>query len=1268
MQGESIYGSKIEVNFASNSNRTVTEILRRRMKASCVQEPPRLPRPIRAKKESPCRSRTADKVSDSADGSSTETEQVAARQSYYRPSERTEQVHDNDDNPGNPQKPNTKTFLVLQQQLFQDEQQYKLNKEKDGTSVQEMPFLRPQEVPRPASAPTLGDMTFHGSGYVKRSPSPMMMMNRQNSDSYVQSYRVAPRPILSASYDGGSQTSLCSLGEPFVELLVSNLDYNISAREWKKILWSTFAQQITVLGVHIQTQMDNNNVGLIRVPSLDEARYAISIFHRKKIGYKRIHVTVRENDSRVASTIKSEIIALLKEVPGQALPLFKFVEVFEKRYHRAISVSELFKLKDVVEIQDQDGPGRRVKLLPGLLHSPTLQDPEDAEVQEIFEVPVCEIHCGNQNYVDMLDAVVLPNVVLSLRSFAPHVHTLLQTHNGSLPLISFPQCYETEFGPLPMLEQDGVPLEHLISCVPGVQIKLSKSGIKKVHWAENKSACDADDDRPCPSLVMGQQLNQFSREVVDLLKMSPHSQIPFMKFIPAYHHHFGRQCRVADYGYTKLMELFEAVPHVLQVMGFGQRVVLTLTHRVQVRRFTADLLRVLKAQPTKSIPVHEFADAYSKYVLKPFDIVDYGVCFLEDMLVELPETTVTVCGLGEEMIITIPRRDQTEEEMERTRQFALEVVDLLKHSPQCDMPFNKFIPAYHHHFGKQCKVSDYGFTKLLELFEAIPDTVEIVEEPGDDKIIRLTEKELLKVLSQQMVEMLRSEHSQCIPLAQLGSKFMSCHGHALRLEDYKVESSTELLGKLKHIVKVEMNDGIEWVTLANRAPMSQQAYRVLLLLMDHNRGTMTCSDLWDTYKTTFNTSLNVDTALKELKYYIEVTGEGNRRVVKLQPLQMFAREVRLLLRSNQGKIGLQQFESAYEGQFMVQLKPVRYGFASLMALLQAIPHVATIRGKGYRKTVLLSQDFIGKLSQYIPPSQIQGLDGSTAGRSNQDGKSASPSYDSGITDDEDKDLMHLAVSRGTSPVDFLADPVPSSVPSPDLKPSSTSLDEKDLIVLDGAIKSYSMQKPQNLLEGVLGSLTADEKKGQKTPLCQTPVSSMLQFAAQYLPSSLPKPLPVIPHQSGSSMPPGQIIHRWQHWQDRTHPHQQEMQQQQLQQNEQQQEAEMIKHQHQLEQALHIQQLALQQMLKTPQKEKQQQEKTKSSAASLSANSTAEPAREMVAQGTPSRNAPSAVASPNSKSGSGGSEHSASPSSNRGTPKKCRIAARFNTPIKPPREA
>lgn len=69
--------------------------------------------------------------------------------------------------------------------------------------------------------------------------------------------------------------------------------------------------------------------------------------------------------------------------------------------------------------------------------------------------------------------------------------------------------------------------------------------------------------------------------------------------------------------------------------------------------------------------------------------------------------------------------DRTAEEIERTKQFGKEVVDLLRHQPHCRMPFNKFIPTYHHHFGRQCKLSYYGFTKLMELFEAIPDILTV---------------------------------------------------------------------------------------------------------------------------------------------------------------------------------------------------------------------------------------------------------------------------------------------------------------------------------------------------------------------------------------------------------------------------------------------------------------------------------------------------------------------------------------------------------------
>lgn len=59
---------------------------------------------------------------------------------------------------------------------------------------------------------------------------------------------------------------------------------------------------------------------------------------------------------------------------------------------------------------------------------------------------------------------------------------------------------------------------------------------------------------------------------------------------------------------------------------------------------------------------------------KPWDIVDYGVCEIEDILSEVSENTVVMTTInGGDKMIAIPKREQTAEEIERTKQFAFEV-------------------------------------------------------------------------------------------------------------------------------------------------------------------------------------------------------------------------------------------------------------------------------------------------------------------------------------------------------------------------------------------------------------------------------------------------------------------------------------------------------------------------------------------------------------------------------------------------------------------
>ena len=84
----------------------------------------------------------------------------------------------------------------------------------------------------------------------------------------------------------------------------------------------------------------------------------------------------------------------------------------------------------------------------------------------------------------------------------------------------------------------------------------------------------------------------------------------------------------------------------------------------------------------------------------------------------------------------VPKKEQTYEEVSRTQKFAEECLELLKHLPKCRLPFNKFIPTYNQHFGRQCRLADYGFTKLIELIDAIPTIIEITEDLDGNRILQ----------------------------------------------------------------------------------------------------------------------------------------------------------------------------------------------------------------------------------------------------------------------------------------------------------------------------------------------------------------------------------------------------------------------------------------------------------------------------------------------------------------------------------------------------
>uniref|UniRef100_A0A671WNH7 Meiosis regulator and mRNA stability factor 1 n=1 Tax=Sparus aurata TaxID=8175 RepID=A0A671WNH7_SPAAU len=865
--------------------------------------------------------------------------------------------------------------------------------------------------------------------------------------------------------------------EPFsdgAEVQVANLDYRMSRKDLQQTLHDTFSRYGRVKAVELSPHTDYQLKATIQMLYLRQAISAVSGLHRYKIGGKRIQVSlITGGNNKSLAMLSTEIISILQDSPANCLPLFKFTEIYEKKYSRKLVVGDLYKLPEVVSVREQGG-SRLVCLLPSSRQSPlgSSQSQEGSSSASgspvVFEEleyhePVCRQHYAQQDFSEAdfdPDSYKIPFVAMSLSTLASEVHSLLQSHEGTLPLLSFPDCYAAKFSPLQLGNETlegGVPLEHLITCVPSITIVTAQNGFKVIKWIHNKPPAPNSEPwiQRCKSPVGNPQLIQFSREIIDLLKSQPSCIMPMSKFIPSYHHHFAKQCRVSDYGYSKLLELLEAVPHVLQILGMGTKRLLTLTHRAQVKRFTQDLLKLLKFQASKQVSIKDFMQAYHWCFSRDWRVIDYGICDLMDLLMEIPDTTITITHQDTDTVISVPKRDRTMEEMERTKQFGKEVVDLLRHQPHCRMPFSKFIPTYHHHFGRQCKLSYYGFTKLMELFEAIPDILMVLE-CGEEKVLTLTEVERIKALAAQLVKLLRAQKNSSIPVSQLLTEYSKTFGYGLRLQDYDASSLPALLAKLCHVVKVV--DGTEGreVQLINRKSLRLLTSQILSLLMSQVEEQVTnglrVEALSEHYLTVYGAPLNpceygflsLSELLKSLPYLVEVTGSSTsgrgEEWVRLTKLYQFARNVRGLLHTyHYNQIFLTDFHGAYNKFTGCSLEPRCYGYVSTDELLSAIPQVVWIKGHGRKKIIVLKNDMKAKGSFSAPNSPLPG-ENTESPRDSPISVATSGAQSPGNTGHTESELLCL-----TSPVDLLCGPVPSCLPSPQLHPDPVLLQETDLI-------------------------------------------------------------------------------------------------------------------------------------------------------------------------------------------------------------------------------
>ncbi|KAM3964554.1 meiosis regulator and mRNA stability factor 1-like protein [Aphomia sociella] len=565
------------------------------------------------------------------------------------------------------------------------------------------------------------------------------------------------------------------------ELTVSNLP-PLEPTVLQEMLTVLFEQYVTVVRVSIWAAGEGP-LATVVLRSEWDARLAIARIHKRRLESqwtgRRLELSLgRPSPAPNLDVLRARLRAILLDQKNYTLPLLRLRDAYASRHCCALTTSDIAKVKDTVVIHE--GFGRMVQLI----------DLTPVSSTEMEAAPwKCHIHASmNTGHED--GSRILQPVYIEVVALAKNVQLLLENHGGILPLLTFVECYEATFPPLVADARHGVALELLLRSVPGLEVKDNPS--RHLTWrtdgtetppsqCESSRSSDRERGRTAPALEP--ILALFERELIDLLRTTPRCTIAFSKLIPAFHHHFGRQCRVADYGFTKLPDLLAALSSTIVVLGSGSSRVITISAAAQSRRWTSDLVKLLKAQPGRVIAPTEIASLYQATFGRPFSPVDYGVCTLAELMQRVAPQAVQLDADGS---LALPRRTPTPEERARTVQFAMEAVELLCYTPNLRMEFSRFVPAYHAHFGRQLRVAHYGCVKLVELLELIPEAVAIFAEPNGERTVRLATRAARAAMAQR----LRSIAP--VPLIDLSAHYAAQFG-APPLPDMLDASSLETL-------------------------------------------------------------------------------------------------------------------------------------------------------------------------------------------------------------------------------------------------------------------------------------------------------------------------------------------------------------------------------------------------------------------------------------------------------------------------------------------
>ena len=93
----------------------------------------------------------------------------------------------------------------------------------------------------------------------------------------------------------------------------------------------------------------------------------------------------------------------------------------------------------------------------------------------------------------------------------------------------------------------------------------------------------------------------------------------------------------------------------------------------------------------------------------------------------------------------------------------------------------------------------------------------------------------------------------------------------------------------------------------------------------------------------------------------------DEETIELVPLQLCGVRIQTLLKENQDRMLMSEFEAAFAEKFMVPLCPGQFGFPGLANLLTAFPDLFAVRGRGPKKMVCIVRDRDARRVSGNPP-------------------------------------------------------------------------------------------------------------------------------------------------------------------------------------------------------------------------------------------------------------------------------------------------------------